>query len=191
MQIVFHGAAGEVTGSCHLIEANDQQLLLECGLIQGRRQDELRNRQPFGFDPRRLGAVVLSHAHLDHSGRLPLLVSQGFRGPIYCHPATRDLCDIMLRDAAYLAEKDAQWENRKRERKGLKLVEPLYTTEDAERALAQIRTLDYGERQEILPGITLRLQDAGHILGSALVELWLAEGGASRKLVFSGDLGQP
>jgi metallo-beta-lactamase family protein len=191
MQITFHGAAGEVTGSCHLVQANDQQLLLECGLIQGRRQDELRNRQPFGFDPSRLGAVVLSHAHLDHSGRLPLLVSQGYRGPIYCHPATRDLCEIMLRDAAYLAEKDAEWENRKRERKGLKLVEPLYTTEDAERALRQFETLEYDARREILPGISLRLRDAGHILGSALVEVWLVEGGAQRKLVFSGDLGQP
>ena len=191
MQVSFHGAAGEVTGSCHLIEAAGQRLLLDCGLIQGRRQDERRNRDAFPFAPERLGAVVLSHAHLDHSGRLPLLINQGFRGPIYCHPATRDLCAIMLRDAAYLAEKDAQWENRKRERKGLTPVEPLYTQADAERTLGQIRPLPYGDRQEILPGITLCLRDAGHILGSSLVELWLAEGGARRKLVFSGDLGQP
>lgn len=191
MQIAFHGAAGEVTGSCHLVSANGHQVLLDCGLIQGRRQDEQRNREPFPFDPAQLGAVVLSHAHLDHSGRLPLLVSQGFRGPIYCHPATRDLCAIMLRDAAYLAEKDAQWQNRKRERKGLALVEPLYTQRDAERAIEQFETLDYGARRQLLPGLELRFQDAGHILGSCLMELWLEEHGNARKLVFSGDLGQP
>ncbi len=191
MRLWFHGAAGEVTGSCHRIAANGRQVLLDCGLVQGRRKDELRNRAPFPFDPARLDAVVLSHAHLDHSGRLPLLVAAGFRGPVYCHPATRDLLEIMLRDAAYLAVKDAEWENRKRDRKGLQPVEPLYTLDDALQVLSQIRPLDYGERCDVAAGISVRLQDAGHILGSAVVEVWLAERGMRRKLAFSGDLGQP
>jgi metallo-beta-lactamase family protein len=191
MKLWFHGAAGEVTGSCHRLESGDRQVLFDCGLIQGRRQDELRNREPFPFDPRRLDAVLLSHAHLDHSGRLPLLVSSGFRGAIYCHPATRDLLEIMLRDAAHLAEKDAEWENRKRERKGLEPVEPLYGLDDALQVLDQIRPLAYDERCEVAPGIAVRLRDAGHILGSAVVEVWAEERGLRRKVVFSGDLGQP
>ena len=127
-------------------------MLLDCGLIQGGRRAEARNRDPFPFDPAGIDAVVLSHAHLDHSGRLPLLVSQGFRGPIYCHPATRDLCAIMLRDAGYLAEKDAQWENRKRERKGLAPVEPLYNKADAEKCLRQFVTVGYERPMPVADG---------------------------------------
>ena len=120
MDITFHGAAGEVTGSCYLIRVNGRQLLLECGLIQGTAKEEARNRQPFPFDPGRIDAMVLSHAHIDHSGRIPLLVKSGFSGPIYTQRACRDLCRIMLRDSAFLNEKDAEWANRKRLRKGLK-----------------------------------------------------------------------
>lgn len=184
------GAADEVTGSCHLVTVGDYKLLLDCGLIQGSWRDEARNSDPFPFDPASIDAVILSHAHIDHSGRLPLLVKHGFRGAIYTHKATADLCRIMLRDAAYLNEKDAKLENRKRERKGLRPIEPLYTIQDAEAVFPHFQTLDYAERLEILPLAALRLMDAGHILGSALVELWLHSGKHDRKLVYSGDLGR-
>ncbi|HIP52765.1 MAG TPA: MBL fold metallo-hydrolase [Chromatiales bacterium] len=190
MNVQFFGATGEVTGSCHLVTVGEQRILLDCGLIQGPPKEEARNREPFPFDPQSIDAVVLSHAHIDHSGRLPLLVKSGFRGPVYTHRATRDLCRIMLKDAAFLNEKDAEWENRKRQRKGLPLVEPLYTMEEAKSAMRRFKGLVYGKRQRILPGVELRLSDAGHILGSSIVELWLEEGGRRRKLVFSGDLGR-
>jgi metallo-beta-lactamase family protein len=190
LSIQFFGAAGEVTGSCHLLTVGDQRVLLDCGLIQGGRKDEARNREPFPFSPGSIDAVVLSHAHIDHSGRLPLLVKSGFRGPIYTHRACRDLCRVMLKDAGFLSEKDAEWENRKRERKGLEPVEPLFTVEDAKIAMRQFKGLVYTEKQQILPGVSLRLADAGHILGSSIVELWLDDGAEARKLVFSGDLGR-
>ncbi|MBT8068938.1 MAG: MBL fold metallo-hydrolase [Xanthomonadales bacterium] len=189
-RLQFFGAAGEVTGSCHMITVGGQRLLLDCGMIQGGRKDEARNRNPFPFDPGAIDAVILSHAHIDHSGRLPLLVKSGFRGPIFTHKACRDLCRVMLKDAGYLSEKDAEWENRKRARKGLKPVEPLFTVQDAEFAMRQFRPLVYRDKQQILPGVTLRLSDAGHILGSSIVELWLQDDNESRKLVFSGDLGR-
>jgi len=190
MSIQFFGAAGEVTGSCHLVTVGKQRLLLDCGLIQGGHKDEARNHEPFPFNPESIDAVVLSHAHIDHSGRLPLLVKRGFRGPVYTQRASRDLCRVMLKDAGFLAERDAEWENRKRERKGLDRIEPLFTVEDAKLALRHFKGLVYGKKQKILPGVTLRLSDAGHILGSSIVELWLVEGRNTRKLVFSGDLGR-
>ena len=189
MDIEFHGAAREVTGSCFQVRCGERRLLVDCGLIQGAAADEARNRADFAFSPRTIDAVILTHAHLDHSGRLPLLVKAGFRGPIYTHRATRDLCHIMLKDAAFLNEKDAEHENRRRQRQGKRLVEPLYSRQDAEKAMRQFQTLEYAVEQKILPGVQLRLQDAGHILGSASVELWLEENGTRRKLVFSGDLG--
>src|SRR3989344_5874545 len=189
MEIQFLGAAREVTGSCFLVRVGERQLLVDCGLIQGAPADEARNRARFGFDPRALDAVLFTHAHLDHSGRLPLLVKAGFRGPVHTHRATRDLCRIMLKDAAMLNERDAEHENRRRLRQGKRLVEPLYTRPDAERAMRQFETHDYDVERQILPGVRLRLRDAGHILGSAIVELWLEEKGLRRKIVFSGDLG--
>ncbi|MDO8703786.1 MAG: MBL fold metallo-hydrolase [Sulfuricaulis sp.] len=189
MEIQFLGAAREVTGSCFMLRWGDHRMLVDCGLIQGAPADEARNRQPFPFDPAAIDAVVLTHAHLDHSGRLPLLVKAGFRGPIYTHRATRDLCHIMLKDAASLNEKDAEHENRRRQRQGKRLVEPLYSRKDAEKAMRQFQSLDYDVERKLLPGAQLRLQDAGHILGSAIVELWLEENGQRRKLVVSGDLG--
>lgn len=188
--LTFLGAAGEVTGSCHLLEAGGHRVLLDCGLIQGGRRDEARNRDPFPFDPTAIDAVVLSHAHIDHSGRLPLLVRDGFRGPILAHPATADLCRIMLRDAAYLHEKDAQVANRKRERKGLVPVTPLYTAGDAEAAVGHFDPVEYGAVREVVPGVRVRLHDAGHILGSSLVEVTVGSGARARTLVFSGDLGR-
>ncbi|MFV9616262.1 MAG: MBL fold metallo-hydrolase RNA specificity domain-containing protein [Gammaproteobacteria bacterium] len=190
IEVEFLGATGEVTGSCHLVTVGSYKILLDCGLIQGRPKDEARNRQAFPFDPATIDAVVLSHAHIDHSGRLPLLVKAGFRGPVYTHRACRDLCRIMLKDSAFLYEKDVQWENRKRARKGLKMVEAMYTVADAQFAMKQFKGLVYQQKKRILPNVLLRLNDAGHILGSAIVELWLEDEGQQRKLVFSGDLGR-
>jgi metallo-beta-lactamase family protein len=191
VEVQIHGAAEEVTGSCHLVTVGKKRLLLDCGLIQGRAKDEERNKKPFPFDPQSIDAVVLSHAHIDHSGRLPMLVKAGFTGPIYTHRASRDLCRIMLKDSAFLNEKDVEWENRKRLRKGLKPVEALYTIEDAKFAMSRFKGLVYDKKVRILPNVTLRLRDAGHILGSAIVELWLEDEGQTRKLVFSGDMGRP
>jgi len=191
ISVEFFGAAGEVTGSCHLVTVGKYKILLDCGLIQGRAEDEKRNREAFPFDPASIDTVVLSHAHIDHSGRLPLLIKAGFSGTVYTHRACRDLCRIMLKDSAFLNEKDVEWENRKRARKGLKMVEALYTVDDAALAMKQFKGLVYQQKKRILPNVTLRLNDAGHILGSAIVELWLTDEGQQRKLVFSGDLGRP
>jgi len=190
MHIEFYGATSGVTGSCHILRANGATILLDCGLIQGRREEMEKNRQPFPFAPEALSAVVLSHGHIDHSGRIPLLVKQGYQGPIYTQNATADLCDILLQDSAFLQEKDAQYENKWRQRKKKPLIEPLYTVDDARAALANVIGLRYGEKKEIHPGIHIRYQDAGHILGSSSVEVWLNENGKERKIVFSGDLGQ-
>lgn len=189
MQIEFLGATREVTGSCFLIHVGEYKLLVECGMIQGSPEHERHNRDPFKFDPEKIDAVVLTHAHIDHSGRLPLLIKRGYSGKIYTHRATVDLCEIMLEDSGYLNEKEVEWENRKRERKGLELLEPLYTRNDAREAHLHFRSLDYAETQEILPGVKLTLHDAGHILGSAIAELDLTEGNKTRKIVLSGDLG--
>ena len=190
IEIEFFGATGEVTGSCHLVTVGNHKILLDCGLIQGRAKDEARNREPFPFDPRSIDAVVLSHAHIDHSGRLPLLVKAGFRGRIYTHRASRDLCRIMLKDSAFLYQKDVEWENRKRARKGLDMIDAMYTIEDARIAMKQFKGLVYQQKKRILPNVTLKLNDAGHILGSSIIELWLGDEGQQRKLVFSGDLGR-
>jgi metallo-beta-lactamase family protein len=187
MELKFLGGAQTVTGSCHLLRVNGRALLLDCGQIQGSHLDEELNRVPLPVG--HVDAVVLSHAHIDHSGRLPLLSKQGFRGPIHTHRATTDLCAIMLRDAAYLHEKDAEWQNKKRRRKGLKEVEPLYTRDDARAVLAQFVGFDYDVPHRILPGVEVTLRNAGHILGAAIVELELRENGRAVRLVFSGDLG--
>lgn len=189
MQITFLGATREVTGSCHLIELKDFKILLDCGLIQGSHEQEELNRKPFDFDPSRIDAVVLSHAHIDHSGRLPLLKKQGFEGPVYAQSATIDLGKILLEDAGYLNEHSAEWENRKRERKGLDLIEPLYTYDDAQQVLGEFESLEYRQAREILPGIQITLYDAGHILGSSIVEVQLTQGSEQRTLIYSGDLG--
>ena len=189
MRVRFHGAAGEVTGSCHEVEfAGGRRLLLDCGMIQGSARDELRNRDPFPFDVASLDGVVLSHAHIDHCGRLPVLVARGFAGPIWTHPATADLLRIMLADAASLAERDAELDNRHR-RDGRADHAPLFTSDDVARTLKQVRVVPYDDPCEILPGVRLVLRDAGHILGSASVELAAVSDGRERVLVFSGDLG--
>jgi metallo-beta-lactamase family protein len=190
MHIEFYGATSGITGSCHILRANGHLLLLDCGLIQGRREVEAKNREPFPFSADEISAVVLSHGHIDHSGRLPLLAKQGYQGPIYAQNATCDLCEILLQDSASLQERDAQYENKWRKRKNKPPIEPLYSVEDARSALATIVGLRYREKKEILPGISIRFQDAGHIMGSCSVEVWLNENGVQRKIVFSGDLGQ-
>ncbi|OPX56169.1 metallo-beta-lactamase family protein [Oceanospirillum multiglobuliferum] len=189
MHIEFYGAAQEVTGSCHLIEVGQYRVLLDCGLIQGGAKDELRNAESFPFDITQIDAVILSHSHLDHCGRIPLLVKRGFKGPIYTQKVCREMCGIMFRDAANIYAHDAVTANRKRARKHLPPVEPLYTLQDVEQALKHFQGLDYDAEEAILPGIRIRLRDAGHILGSAIVELWLDDGKHQRKVVFSGDLG--
>ncbi len=188
MRVRFHGAAGEVTGSCHEVEAAGHRLLLDCGMIQGSIDDEHRNFEPFPFIIDGIGAVVLSHAHIDHCGRLPVLVARGYQGPIWTHVATADLLRIMLEDAASLAEMDAMQDNKHR-RDGHAHHKPLFTRADVGKVLKLVRPIGYGKANEILPGVTLTLRDAGHILGSASVELRAREGEGERVLVFSGDLG--
>ena len=153
MEIEFYGATSGVTGSCHILRANGHLILLDCGLIQGSRKDEERNRDPFPFDAAAVDAVVLSHAHIDHSGRLPLLVKRGFNGPIYTQYATRDLCGVLLQDSASLAERDVRYENRRRARKGQEPLEPLYDQQDAKKALGEMVGLRFRERCDILPGV--------------------------------------
>ena len=189
MQLQFLGATREVTGSCFLLEIGGQRLLVDCGMYQGGRKGEARNAEPFPFAPGDIDAVVLTHAHIDHGGRLPQLVQRGFRGPIYTHSAGKELARILLKDSAFLASKDAELQNRKRARRHLPPVEPLYVLADVEQTLKQMHGLPYAQEREILPGVRLRLQDAGHILGASILELWLREGELERKLVFSGDLG--
>ncbi len=187
--IQFLGAAGEITGSCHLLRAAGKKILLECGLIQGGREEDARNRESFPFDPADIDAVILSHAHIDHCGRLPLLVKRGFQGKIHTQTATADLVPVMLEDSARLAAADVEHGNRLRARRGLKPLEPLYELADVSDAVARLKGHDYDQCFELYPGISVRLQDAGHILGAAIVEIWVDEGSGERKLVFSGDLG--
>jgi metallo-beta-lactamase family protein len=190
MRLEFYGGAGEVTGSCHILDVGGRRLLLDCGMIQGGADHDARNRAAFPFDAAQVDAVILSHAHIDHSGRLPLLRKRGFRGPIFTNPACRDLVRILLADSANMQERDAERENGKRRRPGATPAQPLYTLADALDVLQQVRTVRYGEPVEVLPGVELVFRDAGHILGSASVWLRLREGGLERRVTFSGDLGQ-
>lgn len=191
MQLEFYGAAGEVTGSCHILRVRGATLLLDCGMIQGGEHPELRNRAAFPFDAAQVDAVVLSHAHIDHCGRLPVLHRRGFRGPIYATRPCRDLVRILLADSANLAARDAERENRQRAEAHVReRVEPLYAPEDAERTLRLFRVHSYDEAITVLPGVELRFRDAGHIMGSASVWLRLHDDGTARHIVFSGDIGQ-
>ncbi len=189
MELEFFGAAGEVTGSCHIVRVGGRQLLLDCGMIQGGRDSLERNRQPFPFDAAKIDAVVLSHAHIDHCGRLPLLVKRGFRGPIYTNPACADLVPILLKDSAYLAMREADRLNRDLPADARRNT-PLFDLADVGETLYLLDTIPYDKVREVLPDIRVRVREAGHIMGSSSVELWVGEGGAQRKLVFSGDLGQ-
>lgn len=189
MKIKFCGASIGVTGSCHLITTDKHQVLFDCGQFQGGKSMDAMNREAFPFDPEAVEAVILSHAHIDHCGRLPLLVKRGFKGVIYCTDATADLLDVMLRDSAFIHEKDAEMQTRKNLRAGKPEVEPLYTMADAEAALKLVKPVMYNQLLSINPEMEICFNDAGHILGSAIIELWANEGNNTSKIVFSGDLG--
>lgn len=188
-KLTFLGATRQVTGSCYLLESRGRRILLDCGMFQGDPATTAQNRRDFTFDPAAIDAVVLSHAHLDHSGLLPKLAKAGFGGPVYLTAPTHDLLELMLKDASYLEFKDTQWENKRRQRSGKKPIEPLYTLEDVEALLALRRPVPYHDDTELFPGIRLRFHDAGHIIGAAIVALTLHEENRTRTLVFSGDLG--
>lgn len=189
MKIKFCGASMDVTGSCHLITTDAHKILLDCGQFQGGKAMEALNYEPFPFDAEEIECVLLSHAHIDHCGRLPLLVKRGFKGQIYCTDATADLLQVMLKDSAHIHEKDAEWQTRKNARTGKPPVEPLYTMKDAENALKLVKPVLYDQLVEINEQMRIVFNDAGHILGSAITELWVDEGETTSKIVFSGDLG--
>jgi metallo-beta-lactamase family protein len=184
-RLTFLGAAGEVTGSCHLVEVADTRFLIDCGMFQGGKPADRKNRE-FHFDPKRIDFVLLSHAHMDHAGLLPRLVAQGFRGRVYATSATADLLAVLLPDSGHLQERDAERESRDRKR----AVRPLYTVAEATQSLHRLKTVHYDEPFQPSPEVRCVFRDAGHILGSAIVEVWLPNGeGGEHKLVFSGDLG--
>lgn len=189
MKIMFCGASMDVTGSCHMISTDSHKILLDCGQFQGGKEMEKLNYEPFPFDAEEIECVLLSHAHIDHCGRLPLLVKRGFKGQIYCTDATADLVQVMLKDSAHIHEKDAEWQTRKNARTGKPPVEPLYTMKDAENTLKLVKPVLYDQLVEINEQMRIVFNDAGHILGSAITELWVDEGETTSKIVFSGDLG--
>lgn len=191
MQLHFHGAARTVTGSMHILTVGGRIILLDCGIYHGRRDEARERNRTFPFDPASVAAVVLSHAHIDHSGNLPTLVRQGFRGPVYCTKATADLCAVMLKDSAHIHEKDAEFVNKKHAKKHLPPVEPLYTQADVDATVPLLVGVDYAQPVTIADGVEVRFEDAGHILGSAGVALMLREGATSVSLVFTGDIGRP
>ena len=186
MKLTFFGAAHAVTGSCHCLEVGGKKILIDCGLQQGR--DE-HDDNALDFAPSYIDYVIVTHAHIDHSGRIPLLVKEGFGGEIYATRLTAQLLSIMLRDSAFIQESDAQWQNQKGKRAGRPEVEPLYTVADAEAAMQQVVTAEYGQMVDLCEGVQIRFRDAGHLLGSSMVEIWATENGVTKKLVFSGDLG--
>lgn len=188
MNITFLGAAKCVTGSCTLIETGGKKILVDCGMRQGR---DAKNAPTdgFAFDASEIDLMFLTHAHIDHSGMIPLLVKKGFKGSVYCTGATARLCSIMFPDAAHIQEMEAEWENRKRRRAGKPEIKPLYTVEDAQKAVKNLKPVDYGIKITAVDGISARYVDAGHLLGSASIELFIEENGKQKKLVFSGDIG--
>ncbi|MCK5862026.1 MAG: MBL fold metallo-hydrolase, partial [Candidatus Hydrogenedentes bacterium] len=186
MKITSYGAAGEVTGSKHLLEINDARILLDCGMFQGRRHDADQKNREFHFAPESIDAVVLSHAHIDHSGVIPMLHKKGYKGRIYTTPATRDLCSVMLLDSARIQRRDAEWLAKKKH----SFVSPLYDETDVSNVMKRFVCFPYAERFEILPDIFVTLQDAGHVLGSAMVMVEYKEAGKDRCFVFSGDIGR-
>ena len=191
VKIGFLGAAGEVTGSCYLLQTDKSRILVDCGMFQGRYSDD-RNDDDFGFSPADIDAVVLTHAHIDHSGRLTLLVKRGFKGDIWTTDTTIELVEVLLRDTAKLMGEESEWKNRKNARKGMPPVKPAYGERDVEETLKRLRYIRYDERTAVSDGVSVRFRDAGHIVGSAITEIWLAnpaQNGGQVKIVFSGDLG--
>lgn len=192
MQLTFLGAAGEVTGSSYLIETESIRFLVDCGMFQGGQEADRKNRTAFKFDPRTIDFVLLTHAHIDHSGLLPRLSTWGFRGPVYCTAATADLLQVMLKDSAYIQEKEVEWRNQSRRRgHSVQELAPLYTVAQAEALLKQLVRVDYDSEINPHPMVRCCFRDAGHILGSAIIEVWVKQHPISKKIVFSGDLGKP
>ncbi len=191
MHLSFLGAAEMVTGSNYLLKTNKHNILIDCGLFQGNKEMEKLNFKDFPYDPADIDILLLTHAHIDHSGRIPKLVKDGFKGRIISTKATFDLSEVMLLDSAKIQEYDAEWENKKRKRSGLEPIEPLYTTEDAEQSFKYFETYLYGQKIDINGEISFKFRDAGHILGSSILEIWVTEDEKTIKLVFSGDLGMP
>ena len=189
MNITFCGAAKEVTGSNHLVEAAGKKFLVDCGLIQGRVAEEERNAEPFIYNPKEIDFMLLTHAHIDHSGRIPKLIKEGFKGAIYATKPTCELSRIMLADSGHIQEAETEWKNRKRKREGKTLLEPLYTSKEGEESLKHFIPVSYMDIIEIDENIRVRFNDAGHMLGSAIIEVWITENGKTTKIVFSGDLG--
>lgn len=192
MQLTFLGAAGEVTGSSYLIETGTVRFLVDCGMFQGGREADRKNRTAFKFDPKTIDFVLLTHAHIDHSGLLPRLSAWGFRGPVYCTAATADLLMVMLKDSAHIQEKEIEWRNKSRHHgRSTQELAPLYTVTQAEALLKQLIRVDYDTEINPNPSIRCCFRDAGHILGSSIIELWVKKHSSYKKIVFSGDLGQP
>ena len=192
MKITFYGAAQTTTGSMHLVEANGKRILLDCGLYQGHRKEAFEKNRNLPVDPKTIDYVILSHAHIDHSGNLPQLVRQGFRGRVFARQSTTELCDVMLRDSCFLQKRDLEYVNKKRRRQGKKLFEPLYEESDINALMQLFVPTHLHEPREICRGVTLEFFNAGHILGSALVQLDVrSDHGHNHRLLFSGDLGQP
>lgn len=189
MKIQFCGATSGVTGSCHLIVTENHKVLLDCGQFQGGKAQEALNYEEFPFNPAEIDCMILSHAHIDHCGRIPLLVKRGFKGDIYCTDATADLLEVMLKDSGYIHEKEAEWKNRKNERAGRPAIEPLYTYNDAVDSLKFVKPVLYDQLIDLNDEMKIVFNDAGHILGSAITELWITEKETTSKIVFSGDLG--
>ena len=189
MKITFLGATKTVTGSNYLVEAAGKKFLVDCGMWQGRKELEEENFDEFDFNPAEIDFMLLTHAHIDHSGRIPKLYNEGFKNKIYAHKATCDLCALMLPDSGHIQEMENEWKNRKRMRKGLEAREPLYTAEQAARCLEIFEPVQYDQIIDIKPEINVRFNDAGHMLGSSIIELWVNENGKQTKTVFTGDLG--
>ena len=190
MKITFLGAAGEVTGSQHLIETSSARILLDCGLFQGRADETRPKNERFRCTPQKIDVVVLSHAHIDHCGRLPALCKAGFRGPIVCSYPTADIADLMLQDSAHIQREDAKYRRKKNLGHGGESDKPLYTLEDVRKMSKQMEPIKFHQWQEVLPGVRVRLHHAGHILGAAIVELELEDDGEIKRVVFTGDIGR-
>ncbi|MCJ7783347.1 MAG: MBL fold metallo-hydrolase [Desulfobacterales bacterium] len=189
MRVEFLGGVRTVTGSATLLEKDSLKWLVDCGMFQGGKELEKRNWKIQPYQAKDLLFILLTHAHIDHSGLIPKLVKEGFRGKVICTKATRDLCEVMLQDSGRIQETEAEWQNRKGKRAGKGEAVPLYTAKDAEKSLRTFQPVSYGEIVQLAEGVKVRFQDAGHILGSAIIEIWVQEGGEEKKIVFSGDLG--
>src|SRR4030042_7184449 len=189
MKVEFLGGVRTVTVSATFLEKDSIKWLVDCGMFQGGKEIEKKNYNTGSYHPRELSFILLTHAHIDHSGLIPKLVREGFRGKVICTKATLDLCEVMLKDSGHIQEMEAEWQGRKNRRSGRKATPSLYTIKDAENSLQYFQTIPYGQLTPLTEGVRVRYQDAGHILGSAIIELWVEVEGQERKIVFSGDLG--